>query len=444
MLPLFAALLLSAPDGVRLAQFSCDVTIPLGHRCMGLLPTKSKSIDDPLELHGFVLLSDSPPMVFAALDWCEIRNDSYDAWRDALAKAAGTTRERVLVCSLHQHDAPVVDAGAQDLLDKIGMKGELFDRAFEARCRERASAALRAALPSARPVTHVGTGAATVSQVASNRRVVDTAGRVSFNRGSSSGGARGMAAAPEGLIDPQLRTLSFWNGEEPLLALHAYAVHPMSHYGRGAVSADFVGMARRLRQRDLPRVPQLYASGCSGDVTAGKYNDGAPPQREILARRLHAAMVEAWKTTKREPLTAVGFASIPLELPWRTGARFTRPALEAVLADPKKGEVARIHAAMTLASLKRVEARRPIDLVALRLGSASLVPFPGETFVGHQLAAQAAIQNRFLVPIGYGECWPGYIPTADAFKDDFEDTWLWVGREAPSRLTAAVAKLLKE
>jgi len=39
----------------RLATFSADVTIPIGHRCMGILPRKAERIDDPLEAHGFVL-----------------------------------------------------------------------------------------------------------------------------------------------------------------------------------------------------------------------------------------------------------------------------------------------------------------------------------------------------------------------------------------------------
>ena len=96
----------------RLATFSADVTIPLGHRCMGILPTKSQKVADPLYAHGFVLLGGGDPIVLCAVDWCEIRNGAYDQWRDALALAAGTTRRRVLVCSLHQHDAPVVDRGA--------------------------------------------------------------------------------------------------------------------------------------------------------------------------------------------------------------------------------------------------------------------------------------------------------------------------------------------
>ena len=76
----------------RLAAFSTDVTIPLGHRCMGILPTKAKEIVDPLEARGFVLLSDEKPVVLVAVDWCEIRNGAYDQWREAIATAAGTTR----------------------------------------------------------------------------------------------------------------------------------------------------------------------------------------------------------------------------------------------------------------------------------------------------------------------------------------------------------------
>ena len=48
----------------------------------------------------------------------------------------------------------------------------------------------------------------------------------------------------------------------------------MSYYGKGGVSADFLGLARKRRQADDPKVFQIYASGCSGNVTAGKYNDG--------------------------------------------------------------------------------------------------------------------------------------------------------------------------
>jgi hypothetical protein len=115
-------------DGFRLACFSADITIPLGHRCMGILPTKSKTIVDPLQVHGLVLLGAEQPVVLAAFDWCEIRNHAYDQWRTALAEAAGTISERVLVCSVHQHDAPVIDSDAQVLLDSVVLQGFLVHK----------------------------------------------------------------------------------------------------------------------------------------------------------------------------------------------------------------------------------------------------------------------------------------------------------------------------
>ena len=179
----------SAADSLRVAAFSADVTIPLGHRCMGVLPTKSKSIEDPLEARGFVLLSTSQkPVVLLALDWCEVRNGAYDDWRDALAAAAQTTRERVLVCALHQHDAPVTDAGAQTWLDKVGLPGELYDRSFHQDCIRRVSDALKQSTMAAQPVTHLGLGKARVEGIASSRRVVHSDGSVRFDRYSASGG----------------------------------------------------------------------------------------------------------------------------------------------------------------------------------------------------------------------------------------------------------------
>lgn len=110
----------------RLATFSADITIPLNHRCMGVLPTKSKRIADPLLAHGFVLSDGKQTVVLCALDWCEVRNGAFDQWREALAKAAGTVRENVLVTALHQHDAPVIDRDAAKILAAVGLPDELY------------------------------------------------------------------------------------------------------------------------------------------------------------------------------------------------------------------------------------------------------------------------------------------------------------------------------
>lgn len=429
-------------EGLKLAMFDADVTIPLGHRCMGVLPQKSVRVLDPLDAHGFVLLNDDQPVVFVAVDWCEIRNRAYDRWRDVLAEAAGTTREHVLVSSLHQHDAPVTDAGAAALLRNVQLPNELYDEDFHEQAVQRVAAALRASLQNPQPVTHVGTGQAMVKDIASNRRVVHADGSVHFDRGSRSGGDAFHSQAPEGLIDPWVKTLSFWNENQPLLALSVYATHPMSSYGRGEISADFVGLARRARQQDLPNVKQIYASGCSGDITAGKFNDGSAASREGLIQRLRAGMATAWEQTKRTPISDMQFRVAKLELPYYDHAELTQEHLEKVLNDPAQRTEDRILAAMGLSSRQRVSAGKPIDVPCIELGPARLVLLPGESFVGYQLMAQSLAPDAFVVTVGYGECWPGYIPTNAAFADHFHDKWLWVGPGSEEPMHRALQSLL--
>jgi len=431
-----------AGNTIRIAKFSADVTIPLNHRCMGVLPTKSTKVVDPLYAHGLVLLGNGNPIVFCAIDWCEIRNGAYDQWRDALAEAAGTTRERVLVSSLHQHDAPVTDLGAANLLDEVGLKNELYDEAFHDQTVARLAQSLRDALPTAERVTHLGLGQARVRQVASNRRVELADGTIHFGRGSGSGGNAALAEADEGLIDPMLKTISFFAGEKPLVALHSYATHPMSHYGRGEISSDFVGLARARRQRDDPSVHQVYFSGCSGDVTAGKYNDGSPESRVALTDRIYEAMVEAWENTRRVPLEEMTFRNAKLELEFHPSAKLTSEALDTALRDEQLTVEQRILAAMGLSSRNRVAAGQPIDFPCLDFGAAQIVLFPGEAFVGYQLMAQKMRSDSFVFSIGYGECWPGYIPTKAAFDDHFHDVWLWVAPGSEAKMRAAMKQVL--
>jgi hypothetical protein len=429
-------------DDFRLATFKTDVTIPLGHRCMGILPRKAEQVVDPLYACGFVLLGPGKPIVLVSVDWCEIRNASYDQWRDALAEAAGTDRQRVLVCSVHQHDAPVVDVHAEQLLASVSLAGELFDTRFHDDAVRRTAAALRDGLDGARRVTHLGFGKVRVEKIASSRRVVHPDGRVSFSRYSRSGGDAFHRDAPEGDIDPWLKSISFYDGQRSLATLSVYATHPMSYYGRGEISADFVGMARDRRQRDDFQVAQIYASGASGDVTAGKYNDGSTANRPVLAERLYRAMKAASDTAQRTPLEHVDFRTAELHLEYHDGAEFTEAALLETLHDAKADVRDRILAAMGLSSRRRVASGQAIDVPCVDFGPAQIVLLPGEAFVGYQLIAQQMRPDSLVVCIGYGECWPGYIPTRSAFEERFGHGWRWVAPGAEKRMRTALEDVL--
>src|SRR5439155_14087631 len=98
--------------------------------------------------------------------WIGIANDGHREFRDALARAAGTTPQRVAVHSLHQHDAPWCDFSADALAEHYGIHHEGFDSPFAREVIRRAGAAVRQAVERARPVTHLGLGERTVEKLA--------------------------------------------------------------------------------------------------------------------------------------------------------------------------------------------------------------------------------------------------------------------------------------
>ena len=240
-----------------------------------------------------------------------------------------------------------------------------------------------------------------------------------------------------------LKTLSFWNGDEPVAALHCYATHPMSHYGQGDVSSDFVGLARQRRQQDLPRVEHLYASGCSGNITAGKYNDGAPANRPVLAERISRAMEQAWTSTRRQRLDQIRFRNVKLRLEPRNSPGFTVADLERRLAsDPKPFN--QCLAALGLSWRRRANAGHEIDLPMLDFGPAQLLLLPAESYVEFQLFAQEQQPDSFVMTLGYGECAPGYIPTGRAWDEGDTNLgdWCWVAPGAERAMKRAIQTAL--
>ena len=430
------------PPRLTLSTFAAEVTCPVGHPCMGGGIAPAKEVVDPLFAHGFVLRGAGKPVAFVAVDWCELRNGAYEAWRKGVADAVGTDPVRVMVCCLHQHDAPIADLEAEAMLRAAKAKGSVCDPVFHERAVGRVAAAAKASLATARPVTHVGAGQAKVEKVASNRRYLDAAGKVRYDRMSATRD-EAIRAGEEGTIDPFLKTLSFWDGDTPLLGLSAYATHPMSYYGRGGVSADFVGLARRRRQADTPGAAQLYASGCSGNVTAGTYNDGSPDNRPVLADRLYKAMAAAWKGTKTVPVTSAEFRSVPLSLGARSSKGFSSDELTARLkSDPKP--FGQCLAALGLSWRNRVEAGKPIDVPVLDFGGAVLTLLPAEAYVEFQLLAQKQRPDSFVVAAGYGECGPGYVPIERAWSENDGNLadWCWVNPGSERLMTEAIAKAL--
>lgn len=435
----------SASEPLRIATFQADVTPPLGSPLCNGGVAPAKTIDDPLTARGLVLFGNHRPIVLCAVDWVGIGSSGHDAWREALADAAGTTPGRVAVHCLHQHDAPGLDFSAEELLAEVGLAGRSFDGAFARIAIQRTATAVREAVQHPQPVTHVGFGQAVVERVASNRRVLGPDGKVKHVRYSATTNPEAIAA-PEGTIDPHVRLMGFWDGDSPVASLTWYATHPQSYYGKGAVSADIPGLARRQREAAVPGAAHIHFNGASGNVTAGKYNDGSPGRRPELAGRLAKGMEAAWNTQQKSAVTAadLDWQVEPVLLPLRDRLRDEAPHLRT-LQDPKASVGDRTRAARDLSFSRRMNAGKPIEITCLKIGPGRILHLPGELFIEYQLAAAAMRPGEFVALAAYGDYAPGYIGTAIAYTQGGYETGV-VSRTAPEVeevLLTAIRKLLR-
>jgi hypothetical protein len=402
----------AAPPKLRIAPFRIDVTPPEGHPLCGGWIKPVVGLDDPLEAIGFVLLGAGDPIVIAAVDWTGILNEAHIEWRTALAQAAGTSPDRVAVQSVHQHNAPFVCLESERIVQKQGDLPHVVDVGYFRDCVDRAAKAVAVAIQNPRAVTHLATGDAAVEKVASNRRFVGPDGKISDWRGSSSKNPV-HKELPEGLIDPRLKTVAFFDGDKKIVSCHYYATHPMSYYGDGRVSSDFVGIARRKRQTEDPDCTHIYFTGCAGNIAAGKYNDGTPEARVQLTDRIYNAIVASERELHLEPIASAAWRTKEILPPPRSS--FVADALEQQIANKENAPANRIRPAMMLAWLRRCERKVPIVLSALDINRATLLHMPAESFVEYQLHAQQIAADRFVATAAYGDGGPWYIPVKEAY-----------------------------
>jgi hypothetical protein len=403
---------------VMIATFDVDATPPLGSP-MAYDPVKR--LDElTLRCRGIALWGNDKPIVLCAVDWIGIANESQDAFRDALAQAVGTTRERVAVHALHQHDAPGTDFTAEKLIQELGLTNYgRFKGDFHREVIRRAAESLRKAAETPLEITHVSLGSALVSEVASNRRIVGENGKVRGTRTSATKSAE-LRAEPEGTIDPQVSVIGFWKADRPVAVLSYYACHPQSYYRLGIPSPDFPGIARFIRGQDVNEALHVHFNGAGGNVTAGKYNDGTKSNRLLLATRLANGMEQAWKSGHKEAIQ-------PADINWFVESVTLPPAphlnetdlVTGIRTDPERGYISKVD---QLAWLRRSIAGAKIDVSCLKIGKARVLHLPGELFVEFQLAAKKMRPDLFVTMAAYGEYGPGYIGTAVSYSEGGYET----------------------
>jgi hypothetical protein len=425
---------------LRVGTFQVDASPKIGGP---LAYDPTKEVTTPLSCRGIVLLSDQPPVVLVAVDWLGIANGANEKFRASIAAAVGTTADRVAVHTLHQHDAPRCDLTAAEILEPFGQTAAHFDVPLIEQVIQHASSAAAAAAKHAKQVASVGTGSAEVKDVASNRRIIGPNGQVVATRYTACKDPK-MRELPTGVIDPMLRSLTFYGATEPIAVLTFYATHPQSYYRTGGANPDFPGIARDARQTETG-VFHLHFNGAGGNIGAGKFNDGSTENRQVLADKVAAGMREAFGNQQRQDMAtlALDWKSVPVAIP--LASHLNHAELEAAVASNETPFAQRVHAAEKLAFLRRGEAGTKIPIGRLQLGDNQLLFMPGELFVEYQLAAQHMLPDKNVFMAAYGEYGTFYIGTRVAYPQGGYETSVGASNVAPETeavLIGAMRELL--
>ena len=400
------------PTSLRVATFRCDVTPGPGEPLVWATPLTR--VEDPLLAKGIVLEDGTNRMVLCGIDWCLLGNESELSFRRTLADAAGTDPSRAAIQCLHQHAAPYADEQAYRLLEGAPTPLPHLSEDFMNSVRLRLAAAVRDAVTRLEPFDRIGTGQVKAERIASARRLRDEKG-LPLTRWSAAAKDPKMAAAPEGPIDPFLKTITLARGDKPLVRLHYYATHPQTFCCDGRASSDFVGLAREAVEGQ-DKVFQVYFTGCSGDVTAGKYNDGSPQALADLTHRLQAGMQASIANTRYAHAKHLVWRTQALLMPLRAPGEQVAIQSRAWLNDPAQGQSLRVYeGAMRLAFVERID--RPIQVSSLQIGKVHILNLPGEPMLDFQRFAQQAAPRDFVAVAGYGDCGCAYICTDKAIAE---------------------------
>lgn len=425
-----AAFSLAAPtQQLRVAAFRADATPPLGEPLIWVDP--AKEILDPLWAKGVILDNGDQRIVLCAIDWCGIGSSTHRLFTQRIAEAASAKVSNVSVHTVHQHTAPYVDGDGASLLRQFPETPLLMSAKALDLVTGRIAEAVRSAAGRLQPAGRIGFGEAEVDSVASARRIIEAGSLVT--RFSTGGRDPKMAALPEGDIDRRLRTLTFEQGGKPLVRLHYYATHPQTFCCDGRISSDFVGAAREQFEME-EGVPQVYFTGCAGDVTVGKYNDSSPAARDRLRKRLLEGLRASAASTRYSTAPRLSWKTVQFAAPPRTAPL---PDLAAMAGRPAQE---RYRAAITIAFSKR---KGPLEIAALHLGAFAVLHLPGEPMLFFQKFAMQAAPGKTVMTAGYGDISPGYLCTDEAFlQGGYEPSASNAGASMETVLSRAIKEVV--
>ncbi len=388
----------------QIAMTRIDVT-PDSRGSVGFLPPAK--YEKPLgSLYARLFLIDSGTLrvLAVSIDYGGIYFSTQKNWRKRLADVLGIPPERVILHCIHLHDAPFIN------IETVRLTGKSPDQGWMDVILDRLAKAAASLPANLKPVAKLGWSEARVHGFASNRRVPLDDGTIGIRWSRTQ--ELNVRNRPVGLIDPMLRTLGFYGSDGNLLAAWSfYATHPQVGNEGKRYGSDSIGEAMKQLGKRFPDALNSYFTGCSGNVTAGKYSDPYDTQKNI--RHFGTLVAETIaRNLKSQELSDAG------ECSWRTeGFPFPAKHFTAEELSARERELPTV--GITLQAAQDYAAQNPetFTLSMLKLGGIRILFLPSELFVEYQLFLQGLVPDE---KIGIAENCGGdflYVGTAETIRD---------------------------
>jgi len=377
---------------------------------------------------------------------------------EKLLAEADVSVDALVLAATHTHAGPYVPADAMEMNPFHRMESDADAvSSFERTVAETVEAAWAAREPATLRV-----GRAENDVTPENRRAI--------------GGIHGTIEVPRGRIDPELVVIDVVTASGAEAVLVHYACHPVcSTSAVTQASADWPGVTCDLvAEREDATV--LFLNGAAGDINPRDRED-SPRSGEAVFEYAREVGTEVADTVTDALADARDGPAAPGTDGREAGIRVASRELDLPLKDVPSVERLETRRTEVEANVDRLAAngeetaarerrlrRDYVDellgiarwdgdslsatLRYVEIGDVGLLGVPGEVFVEHGLdwkaaAAEADVDGRTLLPVGYANGYVGYLPTTKEFENgDYEIRTTKVSPEAVLAVREAAFELI--
>lgn len=423
---------------LKASTVKIDCTPDIGF-IVGLSEQPAEKILDPLFLRGLLLEDGNGRYFIGSLDFCALMGSAYQDLRCAIADSIGAPQDNVVIHCIHQHDAPLLMFEAERCMG--------IDRGYyqwwQDKIKEVADA-VGNAVEQLRTVGTVGHAAFKLEGYASNRRVRQENGTISTRYSRCADPV--LRNAPEGTIDPMLRTIVFEDETGVRIAsLSFYATHPQVANNGKVFSADAPGEAMRLVSKRYPDGLHIFFTGTGGNITAGKYTH--PSDIEFNLKNFGALLADGigrnMKALVKCPAADARWSKASFPFPYRN---FDFEKLKLFVTDPETPANHKRSDAAIVGVFEYHNGKLEYPVFAFECGGARIVMLGGEPFIQYQLFINSLSGNKFTAVAA--NCCDDflYLPLAEDFNDKggYETNFFcWCSEEFESAFKSCCTALLK-